>query len=56
VIIAHRNVRPDSHRKSEFFGKEITPEQKTQVENLATPNILYDSNIELRLGTLCAAR
>ena len=53
VIIAHRNVPSWIHTENlKFFGKEITPEQKSQVDNLAAPNILYDSNIELRLGTV----
>src|SRR6266404_902358 len=52
VIIAHRNVPSWIHTENlKFFGKEITPEQKTQVENLATPNMLFDSSTELRLGS-----
>ena len=51
VIIAHRNVPSWIHTENlKFFGKDIKPEQKSQVENLAAPNVLYDSNIELRLG------
>jgi len=53
VIVAHRNVPSWIHSEnSKLFGKDITPEQKSQVENLAAPNVLYDSNIELRLGSV----
>jgi cyclase len=52
VIVAHRNVPAWIHTENlKFFGKNITPEQKSQVENLATPNMLFDSSTELRLGS-----
>jgi len=51
VIVAHRNVPSWIHTENlKFFGKGITAEQKTQVENLAAPSVLYDSAIELRIG------
>jgi len=51
VIAAHRNVPSWIHSENlKFFGKEIKAEQKSQVENLAAPNVLYDSAIELRIG------
>jgi cyclase len=53
VIVAHRNVPAWIHTENlKFFGKDITPEQKSQVENLAAPTMLYDSETELRLGSL----
>jgi cyclase len=53
VIVAHRNVPPWIHAENlKFFGKDITPEQKSLVENLAAPTMLYDSETELRLGSL----
>jgi glyoxylase-like metal-dependent hydrolase (beta-lactamase superfamily II) len=53
VIIAHRNVPSWIHTENlKFFGKDINPEQKSQVENLVAPNVLYDSTIELRLGSV----
>ena len=51
VIVAHRNVPTWIHTENlKFFGKDITAEQKSQVAGLTTPNVLYDSAIELRLG------
>src|ERR1043165_8776072 len=51
VIVAHRNVPSWIHSENlKFFGKDIKAEQKSQVENLAAPNVLYDSTIELRIG------
>jgi cyclase len=53
VIVAHRNVPAWIHTENlKFFGKDIKPEQKSAVENLAAPNMLYDSSTELRLGSL----
>ena len=53
VIVAQRNVPPWIHTENlKFFGKDITPEQKSLVENLAAPTMLYDSETELRLGSL----
>lgn len=53
VILAHRNVPAWIHSENlKFFGKNITSEQKSEVENLAAPNMLYDSSTELRLGSV----
>src|SRR6266705_5683821 len=53
VIVAHRNVPSWIHTENlKFFVKNITPEQKNQVENLAAPTMLYDSETELGLGSL----
>lgn len=51
VIVAHHNVPSWIHTENlKFFGKDIKPEQKTEVEALAAPDVLYDSSIELRVG------
>jgi len=53
VIVAHRNVLAWIHTENlKFFGKDINPEQKAEVENIAAPNTLYDTETELRLGTI----
>lgn len=53
IIVAHRNVPAWIHTENlKFFGKDIKPEQKSLVENLAGPNVLYYSIIELRLGSV----
>jgi cyclase len=52
VIIAHRNVAAWIHTENlKFFGKDIKPEMKTMVEGIAGPEVLYDSALELRLGS-----
>jgi glyoxylase-like metal-dependent hydrolase (beta-lactamase superfamily II) len=51
TIVAHRNVSSWIHTENlKFFGKDIKPEQKSEVENLAAPDVIYDSSIELRIG------
>lgn len=51
TIVAHRNVAAWIHTENlKFFGKEIKPEQKAEVENLAAPDLLYDQTLELRAG------
>src|SRR5262245_62997255 len=53
AIVAHRNVPSWIHTENlKFFGKDIKPEQKSEVENLVAPEILYDSAIELRVGAI----
>src|SRR5438874_2508009 len=53
AILAHRNVAGWIHTENlKFFGKDIKAEQKYLVENLAAPEILYDSTVELRLGSV----
>lgn len=52
VILAQRNVSAWIHTENlKFFGKNIKPEQKTMVEELGSPEVLYDSGIELLLGS-----
>ena len=51
AIVAHRNVPAWIHTENlKFFGKEIKPEQKSEVEALAAPDVVYDSSIELSAG------
>jgi cyclase len=52
VIIGHRNIRGWIHTENlKFFGKDIKPEQTAMVEGLVAPNLIYDSVIELYLGS-----
>ncbi|HET9804261.1 MAG TPA: MBL fold metallo-hydrolase [Candidatus Acidoferrum sp.] len=51
IVIAHKNVREWIHTENlKFFGKEIKPEQRTEVENLGSPNGLYDDSFTIYLG------
>ena len=53
TVIAHRNVPGWIHTENlKFFGKNIKPEQKAMVEALGAPNIVYDHNVEVALGTV----
>src|SRR5262249_51624557 len=52
AIVAHRNVPSWIHTENlKFFSKDIKAEQKSLVENLASPDIVYDSSLELRIGS-----
>lgn len=52
VVIAHRNVGLWIHTENlKFFGKNIKPEQKAEVEALGAPDIFYDDALTLRLGS-----
>jgi cyclase len=52
VVLAQRNVSAWIHTENlKFFGKNIKPEQKKMVEDLGSPEILYDAGIELVLGS-----
>jgi glyoxylase-like metal-dependent hydrolase (beta-lactamase superfamily II) len=52
VIIAQKNVRGWIHTENlKFFGAGIKPEQKAWVDGLLSPNLVYDSAIELFLGS-----
>ena len=52
VVIAHRNVGVWIHTENlKFFGKNIKPEQKAEVEALGAPDIFYDDALTLRLGS-----
>jgi cyclase len=51
-IIAHRNVRSWINTENlKFFGKDIKPEQKAMVEGLVRPGLVYDTEIEVFLGS-----
>jgi len=57
TIVAHRNVAFWIHTENlKFFGKDIKPEQKSEVENLAAPDLLYDNTLELRSGPSSSVR
>jgi glyoxylase-like metal-dependent hydrolase (beta-lactamase superfamily II) len=52
VVIAQRNVSSWIHTENlKFFGKDIKSEQKAMVEALSAPDVLYDTRIELVLGS-----
>jgi cyclase len=52
VVMAQRNVANWIHSENlKFFGKNIKPEQKSMVEALAGPNIVYDHGLSVLLGT-----
>ena len=52
VIIAQKNVRTWIHTQNlKFFGANIKPEQKAWIEGLVAPNLVYDSSVEIFLGS-----
>jgi len=52
VVMAQRNVFHWIHTENlKFFGKNIKPEQKAMVEGLAVPKVLYDSDLDVLLGS-----
>jgi cyclase len=52
VVIAHKNVRTWIHTENlKFFGAGIKPEQKAWIDGLFAPNLVYDSSLELFLGS-----
>ena len=52
VVIAHKNVRSWIHTENlKFFGAGIKPEQKAWIDGLFSPNLVYDSSVELFLGS-----
>ncbi|HYL64984.1 MAG TPA: MBL fold metallo-hydrolase [Candidatus Methylomirabilis sp.] len=51
-VVGHKNIRGWIHTENlKFFGANIKPEQRAMVEGLVAPNIVYDSEIELFLGS-----
>ena len=51
-IIAHRNVRSWINTENlKFFGKDIKPEQKAMVEHLVRPGVVYDTALDVFLGS-----
>jgi cyclase len=52
TIIAQRNVGTWIHTENlKFFGKNIKPEQKAEVEGFVVPDVLYETGLDLRLGS-----
>jgi cyclase len=52
VVLAQRNVRSWIHSENlKFFGKDIKPEEKTEVAELGSPDIIYDAGTTLFLGS-----
>ena len=52
VIVAQRSVRTWINTENlKFFGDKIKPEEKTLVENLLKPEVTYDSELNLFLGS-----
>jgi cyclase len=51
-IIAHRNVRLWINKENlKFFGKDIKPEQRAMVEHLVRPGLVYDTQLDVFLGS-----
>ena len=52
VIVAHRNVASWINSENlKLFGEKIKPEEKTMVNHLLGPEVVYDSELTLLLGT-----
>jgi glyoxylase-like metal-dependent hydrolase (beta-lactamase superfamily II) len=52
VIIAHRNVRSWINTENlKFFGKDIKAKQKALVEGLVRPGLVYDTELDVFLGS-----
>jgi len=51
VVIADKNVSDWIHTENlKFFGKNIMPERKAEVEHLGAPDISYHDAMIVRLG------
>ncbi len=52
TIVAHRNVRDWMRTENmKMLDPPVTPEKKARVESLTLPAVVYDSRIELYLGS-----
>jgi cyclase len=52
TLLAQRNVRAWIHTENlKFFGNNIKPEERAMVEGLAAPELVYESGIDLFLGS-----
>ena len=52
TIVAHRNVRAWMRTENiKMLDPPVTPEKKARVESLTLPTVVYDSHIELYLGS-----
>jgi glyoxylase-like metal-dependent hydrolase (beta-lactamase superfamily II) len=52
VIISHKNARPWIRTENiKMIDPPVTPEKKARVQSIALPNIVYDSSVDLYLGS-----
>jgi cyclase len=52
TVMAQRNIYRWIHTENlKFFGKDIKPEQKAMVEGLTSPKVLYDTDLDILLGS-----
>ena len=52
VIVAQKNVLAWIHTENlKFFGANIKPEQKAWIAGLVAPDVVYDSSLDLYLGS-----
>lgn len=52
TILAHRNVRAWMRTENlKWWGNKIKPEMKARVESLKLPDMVYDSGVDLYLGS-----
>jgi glyoxylase-like metal-dependent hydrolase (beta-lactamase superfamily II) len=52
IIVAHRNVRAWMRTENiKMLDPPVTPEKKARVQSLTLPAVVYDSHIELYLGS-----
>jgi len=52
VIISHRNARPWIRTENiKMIDPPVTSEKKARVQSIALPNIVYDSSLDLYLGS-----
>src|SRR5271163_1309145 len=52
TIVAHRNVRAWMRTENiKMLDPPVTPEKKARVQSLTLPTVVYDSHIELYLGS-----
>jgi cyclase len=51
TIVAHRNVRAWIRTENKMLDPPVTPEKKARVQSLTLPTVIYDSHIELYMGS-----
>ena len=51
VLVGHRNIRAWIHTENLKFFPDIKPERRAQIAAFAAPEVVYDSFIELYLGS-----
>src|SRR5277367_5701186 len=52
AIVGHHSIRAWIHTENlKFFGDKITPAQRSLVEHLLAPEVVYDSGVTLYLGS-----